>query len=134
MQLEAASRIIPGLYDGKRRTAAGLYGYYEGRGAPDVRDVGDLEPGALVFYRSSRSDRIYHVAIHIATLGSFARSDGSAVPIGPVAIESGGAGSRAKTPRDALLSSAGVRMTASDNHGSGRWVSKDPFKLVGLGV
>jgi hypothetical protein len=35
------------------------------------------------------------------------------------------------TPRAALLKSAGIRVTASDDHGEGvEWVAKDPFVLI----
>jgi hypothetical protein len=48
-----------------------------------------------------------------------------------MAFESGGGDSTASSPRVALRTSAGVRLTASDYHGTGvEWVAKDPFVQI----
>ena len=89
----------------------------------------DLKPGCLVFYRRP-GKRIHHIAIHAANVPPLNRK-GDKVPVGPVAFESGGGGSKTTSPRDALRQSSGVRLTASDFHGQGvQWVSKDPFLLL----
>ncbi len=119
----------PQLYDGRRRTARGLYLHFKEHGVPDITRVGDLLPGAVVFYRRPGKP-IHHVAFHVATVPAVRLEDG-ANEVGPLAFEAGGSGSKATTPRAALLASAGVRMSASDYHGQGvEWVGKDPFSLI----
>ncbi len=129
--LMRANRIWPGIYMGRRTTADGLYNYYDDQEVPDVTRVDDLLPAMLLFYRRRMSSRCFHTAIHVCNLDEYTLVTGQTAPIGPIAIESGGAGSAASSPRDALRASAGVRMTASDYHGSGvEWVAKDPFSLL----
>lgn len=125
-----ADKLWPGIYTGGRTTAAGLYRHYDDREVPDITDVEDLVPGVLVFYHRYPSSRIYHVAVHICSVDGKHLDSGRFASVGPIAIESGGAGSGSTTPRAALLASAGVRLTASDHHGRGLWVAKDPFSLV----
>jgi hypothetical protein len=126
--LTQTARAWPELYDGERRTAAGLYGWYDEQGCPDFEDAGALRPGCLLFYRRP-GRRIHHVALHAVTvppvlLGERAR------PAGPIAFEAGGAGSGAVTPRAALERAAGIRLRASDHHPGAEWVAKDPFRLL----
>jgi cell wall-associated NlpC family hydrolase len=127
--LMQTARAWPVLYDGGRSTARGLYSYFDGRGCADITRVNDLEPGALVFYRRP-GGRIFHVAIHAANVPHINLEQGN-VKVGPVAFESGGGDSTSSSPRAALRKSAGVRLTASDYHGTGvEWVAKDPFVLL----
>jgi hypothetical protein len=129
--LMRANHLWPGIYTSGRTTAHSLYEYYSRKSVYDITDVDNLVPGSIVFYRRSLESRIFHVALHVFNLDEFILSNGRTVPIGPMAIESGGAGSYSKTPRDALRASAGVRMTASDYHGEHvKWVAKDPFTLL----
>jgi hypothetical protein len=127
--LMQTARAWPLLYDGGRSTARGLYSYYEQRGCADITRVDDLLPGSLVFYkRPGRS--IHHVAIHATNVPNITLESG-AVKVGPVAFESGGGDSTCSSPRAALRKSAGVRLTASDYHGTGvDWLAKDPFVLL----
>ncbi|MFQ5528346.1 MAG: NlpC/P60 family protein [Thermoanaerobaculia bacterium] len=128
--LMQAARAWPDLYGGGRTTARGLYAHFDQRGCPDITDVDDLKPGCLLFYRRP-GQNIHHVAIHAANVPSLKLDQGN-FETGPIAFESGGSGSAATTPRAALMASAGVRLTASDRHGSGvEWVAKDPFVLLG---
>jgi hypothetical protein len=127
--LMRANHLWPGIYTGRRTTAHGLYEHYND--ASDIDKLEDLAPGSIMFYRRDIESRIFHVALHICDLDKFTLISGRTVPIGPIAIESGGAGSQSTTPREALRASAGVRMTASDSHGRGiKWVAKDPFSLL----
>ena len=123
-------KVWPGFYTGGRTTADGLFRHFDGRGCPDIRVVEDLLPGCVVFYQRSPGTKMYHVALHLCTVDDFENASGVRAPIGPVSTESGGSGSAAKTPRDALLRSAGVRFTATDYHGRGVWCAKDPFSLL----
>jgi len=129
-KLRLAARAYPLLYDGQRRTARGLFRYYyTHRGCREIREAGELRPGCIVFYRQPTAE-IHHVAIHAMTVVDVALG-GKVSPVGPVAFEAGGAGSKATSPRSALLSSAGVRLTATDYHGRGvEWVAVDPFTLL----
>ncbi|HUP24365.1 MAG TPA: NlpC/P60 family protein [Thermoanaerobaculia bacterium] len=123
------ARGWPGLYDGERCTAADLYRHYHQRGCPDIRQVADLLPGCLVFYRRPGKP-IHHVAIHAVDVPPL-KLGGALRPVGPVAFEAGGSGSVATSPRAALLASATIRLSASDHHGEGvEWVAKDPFVLL----
>jgi len=129
--LMRANHLWPGIYQGGRTTAHRLRDYYDALDVPDIDKVEDLMPGSLVFYYRPPQPRMFHVALHIANLDEFVMRNGNTAPIGPIAIESGGAGSASTSPREALRVSAGVRMTASDSHGRGvRWVAKDPFSLL----
>jgi hypothetical protein len=129
--LMRANRLIPGIYYGGRTTAHTLHEYYDALRVPDVDDVDELQPGSILFYRRRGEGRYFHTALHICNLDEFGLINGDTAPIGPIAIESGGAGSFATSPREALKVSAGVRMTASDIHGKGvAWVAKDPFSLL----
>ena len=129
--LMRANRLMPGIYLGGRTTAHMIHTYYDKLGVPDINDVDELEPGMILFYRMGGEARFFHTALHIFTLDEFGLVNGDTAPIGPVAIESGGAGSFSTSPREALKASAGVRMTASDVHGRGvEWVAKDPFSLL----
>lgn len=129
------ARAWPKIYRGRRTTADGLYRYYDEKRCPDIREIKELKPGVLVFYRK-HGRPFHHVAIHATTvphikLQTIAGDLGS-MEVGPVAFESGGSGSAAKNPRAALVASAGVRLTASDYHGENvEWVGKDPFLLLG---
>lgn len=126
------ARAWPKVYDGGRSTAQGLYDYYD-RGphpCPDIVALELLKPGCLVFYRRPRA-KMHHVAIHAVNVPDIRLGD-RRLEVGPVAFESGGGGSKTDSPRAALCSSAGVRLTASDQHGAGvLWVAKDPFVRLG---
>jgi len=127
--LMQAARAWPELYDGGRSTARGLYSYFDRRGCADIERAKDLQPGSLVFYRRP-GGRIFHVAIHATNVPEINLKSGG-VKVGPVAFESGGGDSSSSSPRAALRKSAGVRLTASDYHGTGvEWVAKDPFVLL----
>ena len=129
--LMRANHLWPGIYGDGRTTAQGLYDYYTRISVPDIEELDDLLPGSIVFYRRSEHSRIFHVALHVCNLDEFALPNGNTAPIGPVAIESGGAGSFSTSPREALRASAGIRMTATDAHGKGvLWVAKDPFSVL----
>jgi hypothetical protein len=74
--------------------------------------------------------RIHHVAIHASNVPPLNQRQGR-VPVGPVAFESGGGGSKTTSPQAALRRSSGVRLTASDFHAQGvQRVAKDPFVLI----
>jgi cell wall-associated NlpC family hydrolase len=125
------ARAWPGVYDGGRQTAAGLYAYFHQRDCPDITRSDDLKPGSLLFYRKP-GKKFHHVAIHATNVPDI-RVGNASLPVGPIAFESGGGGSRTTSPREALARSAGVRLTASDQHGSNvEWVAKDPFLLLDL--
>jgi hypothetical protein len=127
--LTQTARAWPQLYDGGRSTARGIYKYYADRGCPDLTELDELKPGCLVFYRRP-GKRIYHVAIHAATVPPLSL-DGRTLEVGPVGFESGGGDSRTTSPRAALLRSSGIRLTSTDYHGKGvEWVAKDPFVLL----
>jgi hypothetical protein len=128
--LMQAARAWPKLYDGGRSTAQGLYDYYDRRRhCPDIRELDNLTPGCLLFYRRP-GKRIHHVAIHATRVPEMSLGD-RRVAVGPIAFESGGGGRRTDSPRAALCCSAGVRLTASDQHGAGvEWLGKDPFALL----
>ena len=127
--LMEAARPWPDLYDGGRTTAQGLLDYYKRRGCAESCELDDLAPGCLAFYRRP-GRRIHHVAIHATSVPTI-RLDQGEVEFGPMAFESGGGGSTTTSPRQALLRSAGVRMTATDYHGRGvEWVAVDPFALL----
>ena len=127
--LMQTARAWPALYDGGRSTAAGLYEYYNAKDCPDITNLGNLKPGCLVFYKRPNK-KIHHVSIHVLNSPPI-KLNGKECEIGPVAFESGGSGSAATSPRAALLSSAGVRITASDYHGKNvEWIGKDPFVLL----
>jgi hypothetical protein len=131
--LMKANRLWPGIYIGGRTTAHLIHHYYDELGVPDIEDVDELLPGSIMFYRKRGELRFFHTALHVCTLGEFSLANGDTAPIGPIAIESGGAGPFSTSPRDALRASAGVRMTASDSHGRGvEWVAKDPFAVLEL--
>jgi cell wall-associated NlpC family hydrolase len=127
--LMQAARAWPALYAGGRAPARGIYAYYDARGCPDITNVDDLLPGDLVFYRRP-GKAIHHIAIHAANVPTLTADNGP-LDVGPIAFESGGGGSSTTSPREALCRSAGVRLTASDQHGAGvEWVAKDPFILL----
>lgn len=127
--LMQTARGWPKVYNGGRTTAQGLYDYFDKHGCPDIKDVEDLAPGCLLFY-SRPGKRIHHVAIHATNVPKI-KMGSKALDVGPVAFESGGGRSTTTSPREALCASAGVRLTASDQHGSGvNWVAKDPFVLL----
>ncbi len=127
--LMQTARAWPTLYDGGRSTARGLYSYFDRRDCPDIKRTKDLTPGSLIFYRKPGRS-IYHVAIHATNVPDLKLDSGS-TKVGPVAFESGGGDSTSSSPRAALRKSAGVRLTASDYHGTGvDWVAKDPFVLL----
>lgn len=129
--LMRANRLFPGIYMGGRTTAHLLHKYYTDRHLPQVDDVDELVPGSILFYRKRGETRFFHTALHICNLDEFNLVNGDTALIGPIAIESGGAGSFSTSPREALKVSAGVRMTASDSHGRGvEWVGIDPFALL----
>jgi hypothetical protein len=127
--LMQTARGWPNLYEGGRCAAAALYQYYDALGCPDVRQVPELLPGCLVFYRRP-GNPFHHVAIHAVDVPDLALG-GALRAVGPVAFEAGGSGSQATSPRAALLASATIRLSASDHHGEGvEWVAKDPFLLL----
>jgi len=121
--LAQTCRFWPALYDGQRRTAQGLRDYFIARGCTELKgDPEQLRPGCLVFY-ARPGHAIHHVALHLCTVP---------LGVGPVALEAGGGGSRTTSPREALLASAGVRLTASDQHGQGvTWTAVDPIEVLG---
>lgn len=128
--LMETARAWPEIYTGERNTAAGLYSYY--KKCPDITKERDLKPGCLMFYRHP-GKRISHIAIHAVTVPNIRLTEygkGKTVPVGAVAFEAGGSGSKAVSPRAALLDSAGVRMTASTSSGGREWIAKDPFFLL----
>jgi hypothetical protein len=121
----------PTLYDGNRRNARDLYWYYEERGAPDITDVRRFTPGCLVFYRRpGGADTFGHVAIHAATVPTMSRH-GAMIEVGPLAFETGGGRTDTDSPWRALLESARIRLTATDQHPLIAFVAKDPFILLG---
>ncbi len=127
--LTQANRAWPGLYDGGRTTAAGLYDYYDGKGCPDITSLSELKPASIVFYRRP-GKRIHHVAVHVANVPRVKLGNRNA-EVGPIAFESGGGRSSTTSPRSALRKSAGIRLTATDVHGNGvEWLAKDPFVLL----
>lgn len=136
--LTEANRAWPGLYTGGRTTAAALYRWFDERGLPDIEATSDLTPGCIVFYHRGADAResIHHVALHVTNVPDMRLKQGLgnsflAMPVGPIAFEAGGSGSAAINPRAALVQSATVRITASDEHGRGvTWVAKDPFVLL----
>ena len=134
--LTELSRAYPEIYDGGRRTAAGLEAFFGDRDCPMIVDVGDLRPGCLVFFMSAFSgSRVYHVKLHVANVPPIQANPafGGAhlkLPVGPLAIDSGGGGSRTTTPREALKQGAGIRLSASDHHGGATWFARDPFHLL----
>jgi hypothetical protein len=136
--LTETNRAWPGLYTGGRTTASALYKWFDERGLPDINKMSDLTPGSIVFYhnKSKPTSKIFHVALHVTNVPDIRLKQGLtnkflSMPVGPVSFEAGGSGSDATTPRNALLKSATVRLTASDEHGRGvTWVAKDPFLLL----
>jgi len=132
LSLMETARAWPKISQGGRTTAAGLYSYFNKKGCPDITKESDLRPGCLVFYRNTRK-RITHIAIHAVTVPNIRLTEygkKKTVPVGPVAFESGGAGSKAVSPRTALRDSAGIRITASTYSENREWVAKDPFYLL----
>jgi hypothetical protein len=129
--LMQTARAWPKLYTGERSTAQGIYTYYHKRGCPDIDKLKDLKPGCLMFYRRP-GKRIHHIAIHATDVPPLIQRKGQTpAPVGPVAFEAGGGGGKTTSPRAALRSSAGVRLTASNFHGQGvLWIAKDPFLLL----
>ena len=128
--LMQTARAWPSVYSEGRTTAQGLYNHFDGKGCPDIDQVEALLPGCLVFYRRP-GEKTHHVAIHATVVPPLTKG-GKTLPVGPVAFEAGGGGSKTTSPQAALRSSAGVRLTASDQHGHGvEWVAKDPFVLLG---
>ena len=133
LALMETARAWPSVYQGGRTTAAGLYTYFNKKKCPDITEESDLKPGCLLFYRNSRK-RITHIAIHAVTVPNIRLTEygkKKTVPVGPVAFEAGGSGSKAVSPRAALRDSAGIRITASTYSGGREWVTKDPFVLIG---
>lgn len=121
--LSESDVLYPGLYDGQRRTAAGLLAYYVGRRLVPSADLDKLMPGCLLFY-SRRGSAPHHVAMHVARMPL---SKGGT----PICVEAGGAGSNASTFAGALRASGSVRLSDSDWHGDGiEWGFVDPFALI----
>lgn len=118
---------FPEIYAGGRRTAQGIYDFYNGLGLPDITTTGALRPGSLVFFNHA-DRRIHHIKIHLATVPDLIL--GGTHPFGPIAVDSGGGGSDTVSPRRALERAAQVRFSASDVHGRGMWRAKDPFALM----
>lgn len=124
----------PGLYSGGRRTASGLDSFYRSRGCEAVTDASRLRPGMIVFFAGA-SGKIFHVKLHLTTVPPLATKHpltGKPIhlPIGPVALDAGGGGSKTTSPRASLQGGAGVRLSASDYHGTARWHSRDPLFLL----
>jgi hypothetical protein len=136
--LADTNRAWPGLYTGGRTTAKALYKWFDDRGLPDIEKTEDLTPGSIVFYhnKSKTPASIFHVALHVTNAPDIRLKQGLnntfvSMPVGPIAFEAGGSGSDAIHPRAALIKSATVRITASDEHGRDvKWVAKDPFVLL----
>ncbi len=117
----------PEIYAGGRRTAQGIYDYYDDLGLPDITKTQDLRPGSLVFFNHTNR-RIHHIKIHLAVVPDL--HFGGTHAFGPIAVDSGGGGSDTVSPRRALERAAQVRFSASDVHGTGKWRAKDPFALL----
>ena len=128
--LVALARHWPDLYDGERRSAAGLFGYFVNRGVATKGRVPDLVPGMAVFWH--KQDAIVHVRLHLATLPPMtAVGDHDLLPVGPVGIESSGGGPDVTSPRAALKATAGVRFCATDTYRGGTaWVALDFLSLI----
>ena len=126
--LTQSARAWP-LYDNKRRSAHELFVYFDQKGCPDITDAAQFTPGCLVFYRTPGQD-FSHVAIHATSVPQIALN-GDMKEVGPLGFEAGGGGQGSDSPRAALRASAGIRLTATDHHGSQEFVAKDPFVLLG---
>lgn len=127
------ARAWPDLYGGGRLTAQGLYDYFAQRGDFNGPSLEGLLPGALAFYRRP-GKRFHHVAIHVVTVppiqlkAALGGGGQQLYPVGPIAFEAGGGGSRIDSPRDALQANAAVRLSDTDSHGRGvEAVYLDPF-------
>ena len=118
---------FPEIYAGGRRTAQGIYDYYDDLGLPDITETGSLRPGSLVFFNHS-DRRIHHIKIHLAVVPDLYL--GGNHEFGPIAVDAGGGGSDTVSPRRALERAAQVRFSASDVHGRGHWRAKDPIALL----
>ena len=132
LSLMETARAWPDIYTGGRTTAAGLYTYFNKKGCPDITRESDLKPGCLIFYHRP-GKRISHIAIHAVTVPNIRLTEygkKKTVPVGSVAFEAGGSGSKAVSPKSALRDSAGIRITASTYSGGREWVAKDPFHLL----
>lgn len=131
--LTETNRAWPGIYTGGRLTAKNIYRHFDKLGCPDIKKVSDLKPGCVVFYhhRDKTPRSSTHVALHVTNVPDMHILHGNSAftaDVGPVAIEAGGSGSEARTPRAALRRSATIRVTATDVHGAEQvWVAKDPF-------
>jgi len=127
------NRSFPGFYTGGRTTAAGIRNWYLAKGCDElIFGAGGLPggtpPGSLVFFRlSGRSP--HHVKVHLCTVPD-TQLGAVKLPVGPIAMDSGGGGSQTTSPREALRSAAGIRLSASDQHGSAMGLVLDPFKLL----
>lgn len=118
---------FPDIYAGGRRTAQGIYDYYDDLGLPDITETQKLRPGSLVFFNHT-GRKIHHIKIHLAVVPDLQL--GGAHAFGPIAVDSGGGGSDTVSPRRALERAAQVRFSASDLHASAMWRAKDPFALL----
>jgi hypothetical protein len=126
--LASVARAWPTLYDGKRRTAAGLRDYYLERGCGPIDTPGLLKPGCLVFLARPQQ-RVHHVRLHLVTVPP-AGLEGGLQEVGPVSVEAGGGDSDNVTPRRSLMEGATVRVIASDRPGGGWWQALDPFEVM----
>lgn len=135
--LERTAAAWPWVYDGGRTTAQGLHDYFVSCGRPVIHHPSGLVTGMLAFYRRP-AGRIFHVAAHVMTVPDMLLTKWGGPPkplaAGPVAIESGGAGSDATTPRQALRRSAGLRWSDTDGHAGTEWVAVDPFNRAPTGA
>lgn len=128
-RLAFAARFYPDLYDGARRTAAGLRSYYLDRGCIPIEKPSNLVPGCLTFHAMT-GKAPHHVRIHLVTLPLFHGEHGLEEAVGPVACEYGGAGSDATTFRKALMRGAGFQLVASDRPNGEWWGAIDPFAVL----
>ena len=127
--LTETARAWPPVYDNVRRNPHELFTYLDHQGCPDITDSRLFTPGCIVFYRTRGHD-FTHVTIHATTVPMISLN-GQMKEVGPLGFEAGGGGEQTDSPRAALRASAGIRLTATDHHGSQEWVAKDPFVLVG---
>jgi len=139
MVLDAMRMVLPDIYDGQRRTAAGIMNYYRQRGAPVITDASKLTPGCLVFFRKGTTGRIYHVQIHTYGFesafieGAFSEKRRK-VWHGPRGLESTSRGSGASgldTVGESLSRGAGVTPCTSGVHGrQTEFQAVDPIALM----
>lgn len=137
--LTETSRVAPGLYDGQRRSAQGLLAYYRKHGLKTRDTPVHLKPGELVFFRHSRTGKIFHVQAHcyyfdVIKYKDALGSEEKQMWHGPRGVHSTSRGYNASTldePGDALARGAGVFPCQTGTHGSNRDITiVDPFMVL----